>query len=461
MLCLILKLEQLRNEYVPCLHNFVFRATKLYWDTLKIVRHHVYSKNNKILKQFVSKGCYFQEKSRIMEVELGLKITRTKDDTTSVSDFQFAKDRSGPVFLSKETDEKVILTAHLKGYKKENIEININKDGSEISISGEKEVQEMQMIPFKKEQKTKGFEKKFKIRDGVVLDRIKAKYNEGDEVLTIVMPKTEVGKGNREIEEVQEEPKASVADNVADNEAEESEPEKTEEETPAVEKPQKTWTPCPPLVFGGSTLLATLIFLVIHFLRARKNFGVRYYGECETWTFCFTAEKACERNGLIDPESVQPITRFQPIKQYTLTFSFCKSQSFELSVLYLFTLSSHHPHNHSLDFCRCHQDASDNRSPSSSSAILGMTLLPPTMIAPTPSNGERQHWRLSTMRMMQQIKMKIDYTKATSQDKNQEERKTKQHRAQGSTSQYPTLYTFYIIFTYKNLPPYHSLTSEA
>lgn len=50
-----------------------------------------------------------------MEVELGLKITRTRDDTTSISDFQFAKDRAGPVFLSNETDATFTLTAHLKG----------------------------------------------------------------------------------------------------------------------------------------------------------------------------------------------------------------------------------------------------------------------------------------------------------------------------------------------------------
>ncbi|KAL2949002.1 hypothetical protein AAZX31_20G154500 [Glycine max] len=210
-----------------------------------------------------------------MEVELGLKITRTRYDSTSVSDFQFAKDRSGPVFLSKETDAKLILTAHLKGYKKEDIGININKDGSEISVSGEKEVQEMQMIPFKKELKTIGFEKKFGIPDGVVLDWIKAKYNEGDEVLTIVMPKTEVGKGNREIEEVNEEvAEPSVLENVVDSvtpEPEESVPDKSEEETPPVKKPEKPWTPCPPLVFGGSTLLVTLIFLVINYIRARKS----------------------------------------------------------------------------------------------------------------------------------------------------------------------------------------------
>ncbi|WJX14366.1 hypothetical protein P8452_04644 [Trifolium repens] len=81
-----------------------------------------------------------------MEVELGLKITRTIDDITSISDFQFAKDRAGPIFLSKEIDSTFTLTALLKGYKKENIDININKDGTKISVSAEKEVQEMQMM---------------------------------------------------------------------------------------------------------------------------------------------------------------------------------------------------------------------------------------------------------------------------------------------------------------------------
>ncbi|BAT94311.1 hypothetical protein LR48_Vigan02g202800 [Vigna angularis] len=197
-----------------------------------------------------------------MEVELGLKITRTKDDNTSVSDFQFAKDRSGPVFFSKETDSKLILTAHLKGYKKEDIDINISKDGSEISVSGEKEVQEMQMIPFKKEVKTKGFAKKFRIPDRVVLDRIKAKYNEVDAVLTIVMPKMELGKGVTEIEEVQE---REEVDSVT------AEPEKIEEGTAPVKKPEKPWTPCPPFYFGGSTLLLTLLFLVMHYIRVRKS----------------------------------------------------------------------------------------------------------------------------------------------------------------------------------------------
>ncbi|OIW06588.1 hypothetical protein TanjilG_03982 [Lupinus angustifolius] len=216
-----------------------------------------------------------------MEVELGLKITRTRDDTTSISDFQFAKDRSGPLFLSKETDAMFILIVHLKGYKKENIDINISEDGTEISVSGEKEVQEMQMIPFKKELKIKGFRKKFRIPDGVVLDRIKAKkYKEEDGVLTIMMPKMVKGVCGIGIEEVKElekvadrvipEPKpepeqTSVSEMVQDK--------KEEEAAPPVKKrgSKKLWKPCPPLFLGGSTLLVSLIFLGIHYIRVRKG----------------------------------------------------------------------------------------------------------------------------------------------------------------------------------------------
>ncbi|PNY16809.1 class I heat shock protein [Trifolium pratense] len=213
-----------------------------------------------------------------MEVELGLKITRTIDDKTSISDFQFAKDRAGPVFLSKETDSTFTLTAHLKGYKKENIDIIINKDGTKLSVSGEKEVQEMQMIPFKKELKIKGFRKKFKIPNEVILDRIKAKYNEEEGVLTIVMPK--IAKGvfcGVGIEEVKEEEGANsmVSEPEQQSAAEEEKvlDHKSEEENAPVKKkrPKKPWQPCPPLVLGGSTLLATIIFLVMHYIRANKS----------------------------------------------------------------------------------------------------------------------------------------------------------------------------------------------
>lgn len=50
-----------------------------------------------------------------MELELGLKITKTRDDIASISEYQLAKDRAGPVFQSRETNTLFILTAHLKG----------------------------------------------------------------------------------------------------------------------------------------------------------------------------------------------------------------------------------------------------------------------------------------------------------------------------------------------------------
>jgi hypothetical protein len=50
-----------------------------------------------------------------MEIELGLKITHTRDDLTSTADFRIAKDQAGPIFMSRENDTMFILTAHLKG----------------------------------------------------------------------------------------------------------------------------------------------------------------------------------------------------------------------------------------------------------------------------------------------------------------------------------------------------------
>lgn len=146
-------------------------------------------------------------------------------------------------------------------------------------MSGEKEVQEMQMIPFKKEVKTKGFRKKYEIPTGVILDKIKAKYNEEEGVLTIVMPK--IAKGvlyGVGIEEVKEEEGANSIVSEPEPEQIVAEEEKvlkhkSEEENAPVKKrrSKKPWQPCPPLVFGGSTLLASIIFLVWHYIRVRKS----------------------------------------------------------------------------------------------------------------------------------------------------------------------------------------------
>ncbi|KAL4651757.1 hypothetical protein ACB092_01G184200 [Castanea dentata] len=143
-----------------------------------------------------------------MELELGLKITQTRGDLTSTTDFRIAKDRAGPVFLSRENDTMFILTAHLKGFKREKIDIKINEDGTRIVVSGEKPVQEMVMIGwvvYKKRVEIRVFRKVFKIPEGVVLDQIKAKFNEEESSLTIVMPKLKKGTHGVGIEEVHEE----------------------------------------------------------------------------------------------------------------------------------------------------------------------------------------------------------------------------------------------------------------
>ncbi|KAL5560169.1 hypothetical protein UlMin_036380 [Ulmus minor] len=143
-----------------------------------------------------------------MEIELGLKITKTKHDFTSTSQFQFSKDSSGPVFLSRETNKLFILVAHLKGFEKDQIAIKINEDGTQIAISAEKAVQEMAMVGWimqEKEVELRGFVKIFRIPDDIDLDRIKAKFDEQDAVLTILMPKLAKGIRGVGIEEVKEE----------------------------------------------------------------------------------------------------------------------------------------------------------------------------------------------------------------------------------------------------------------
>ncbi|XP_030531655.1 uncharacterized protein LOC115741624 isoform X2 [Rhodamnia argentea] len=142
-----------------------------------------------------------------MELELGLKITQTRDDISSTADLCIAKGGGGIVFLSRETDNMFILTAHLKGYRKERIDIKINEDGTRITISGNKAVQEKVMlgwILYKKEVELRGFQKVFKIPGGVVLDKIKAKFDEDGAILTVFMPKMVQGVSGHVIEEVEE-----------------------------------------------------------------------------------------------------------------------------------------------------------------------------------------------------------------------------------------------------------------
>ncbi|KAM7518687.1 hypothetical protein LguiB_017649 [Lonicera macranthoides] len=142
-----------------------------------------------------------------MELELGLKITKAVNDCTSAS-LNISKDIGGPLFVSRETDTMFILSAHLKGYKKENVKIDISEDGTKITIRGERPVQEMVMVGWKVVKKgieMRGFRKSFIIPNGIVLDKIKAKFNADESTLTISIPKLEKGEiSGVELEEIEE-----------------------------------------------------------------------------------------------------------------------------------------------------------------------------------------------------------------------------------------------------------------
>ncbi|CAN4116472.1 unnamed protein product [Withania somnifera] len=137
-------------------------------------------------------------------MEMGLKLTRVADELSS-AEFQFAKDRADLLFQSTETDTLFILTVHLKGYTQENVKIDINEEGNIITIRGEKPVQETVMLGWKlikKDVEIRKFSKAFKIPDGVILDKIKARFDEEKFILTVKMPKKVKGILGIEFEEV-------------------------------------------------------------------------------------------------------------------------------------------------------------------------------------------------------------------------------------------------------------------
>ncbi|CAN7065250.1 unnamed protein product [Brassica oleracea var. botrytis] len=86
-----------------------------------------------------------------MELELGLKITRARDnDVSSSTDFKVSRDSLGQLWHSRETDYVFILTLRLKGFKKDGIDTEINKEGDMITIRGRKEVEEMVLVKWVK-----------------------------------------------------------------------------------------------------------------------------------------------------------------------------------------------------------------------------------------------------------------------------------------------------------------------
>ncbi|KAG2281951.1 hypothetical protein Bca52824_053171 [Brassica carinata] len=150
-----------------------------------------------------------------MELELGLKVTRTREDVSSSVDFRFSKDPFGPLVLSQETDSRFIIIIHLKGFKKEGIEIEINKEGDRITIRGRKPVEEMVMIRWMAWRK-----------------EIKARFDDDDATLTITMPKRVKGISGFNLEqEVEEEEEEEAEGDVSKVENREVEEDNVERET--------------------------------------------------------------------------------------------------------------------------------------------------------------------------------------------------------------------------------------
>ncbi|GMP46391.1 hypothetical protein CsSME_00014575 [Camellia sinensis var. sinensis] len=255
-----------------------------------------------------------------MERGSGHKISKIVDDFTSL-DLQIAKGQPGPVFMCRETETMFILTANLRGYKRENMKVEVNEDGAWIVASGERPVQETVMVAkevYKKEIKMRGFRKAFKIPDGTILDKIKAGFDEEELVLTISMPKLVKGIHGIRIEEVKEEKAARgsfkslqiTANRVDERETlqqeeyreperqdttqdviepkedkhgredqdvkgKENEREKEKEKnlgdqsTQASPPSEKRSKQCVPIMAAGSAFLVSIIVLVIHLIRTK------------------------------------------------------------------------------------------------------------------------------------------------------------------------------------------------
>ncbi|CAN6938753.1 unnamed protein product [Brassica oleracea] len=244
-----------------------------------------------------------------MELELGLKITRARDnDVSSSTDFKVSRDSLGQLWHSRETDSVFILTLRLKGFKKDGIDTEINKEGDMITIRGRKQVEEMVLVKWvkwRKESEIKEFKKVFRIPDIVNLDKIKARFDEEDGTLTVTFPKKVKGITGLKIEEVEEaektepetekteektEPEEEIKEEKEpDEEAEEPKMEEEEEEImeeektrdheedreeteekdskPKKKKRKKLCFPC----VAGSTLLMSIIVFIIQLIQSKKK----------------------------------------------------------------------------------------------------------------------------------------------------------------------------------------------
>ncbi|KVH99613.1 Alpha crystallin/Hsp20 domain-containing protein [Cynara cardunculus var. scolymus] len=235
------------------------------------------------------------------------ELMKAAEDFASF-DFLKSKNRFSPSFCTQETYSMIIISAQLKGYRRTDIKVERNEDGSRIVVSGEKLVQDMLAIGGKVVNKgieTQRFQKSFKILQGVVLDKVKVKFNDKDSKLVIQIPKLTKGftggaieelkteeippesttilqvYGNRELaeQENQESEEENVQDLIKNDkqDKENSEEEQgeanhvggKEDETQEPKSNRRRFKICKPIIFG-SALFVSLIVMVFHLVQSEK-----------------------------------------------------------------------------------------------------------------------------------------------------------------------------------------------
>ncbi|KAL8199979.1 hypothetical protein R6Q57_013547 [Mikania cordata] len=151
-------------------------------------------------------------------------------------------------FNTDQTDSMFILTFNIQkgGYRRKDINIEINEDGSRITISGE--------------NPNSSFHKTFIIPEGVVLDKIKARFDQQQSRLTIRMPK--LVKGMMNGIGIQEFKEPHVPDQQSHN---------VDEEIRQGDPKEKMNTSTTTTIIAGSTLLVSLIVVIFSFISSKNK----------------------------------------------------------------------------------------------------------------------------------------------------------------------------------------------
>ncbi|MFS7982852.1 putative HSP20-like chaperone [Helianthus anomalus] len=214
-----------------------------------------------------------------MDFKLDLKLPNEVD-------LSISKNEQVVVFASHQTDSMFILTSDLKkgGYERKDIKIEINEDGSRMTISGEK-------------PNIRGFQKTFIIPEGVALDKVKARFDQDQSRLTIRMPKlvkgvvpgdgiqelkhptpgpgkgiTSAGKQaeDEEIKQQDQKPKSQQEKNEEERKQQDPKPESQHEKAAETEKSSSSSSSTTSII-AGSTLLMSLIVVFFGFIRSKNE----------------------------------------------------------------------------------------------------------------------------------------------------------------------------------------------